>query len=123
MVGALSPTIHLGDFYLTPEIALLIDNAFAYAVGPKGRFRLTLVRIEQMTSGCYDFIFKSDRNIGFQAGQYLDWTLDVHNPDDRGNRRSPSRRLRPRTKCVSASSSTPVRVPSSDRWRPCSRAT
>jgi ferredoxin-NADP reductase/Na+-translocating ferredoxin:NAD+ oxidoreductase RnfD subunit len=88
IVGALcSPNIHLGDFYLTPEIALLIGNVFAYAVGPKGRFRLTLVRIEQMTSGCYDFIFKSDRKIGFQAGQYLDWTLDVRNPDDRGNRR------------------------------------
>jgi hypothetical protein len=59
-VGALcSPNIHLGDFYLTPEIALRIGNVFAYAIGPKGRFRLTLVRIEQMTSGCYDFIFKS----------------------------------------------------------------
>jgi ferredoxin-NADP reductase len=47
-----------------------------------------VVRIEKMTSGCYDFIFKPDRKLDFQPGQYLDWTLDVRNPDDRGNRRT-----------------------------------
>jgi glycine betaine catabolism B len=88
IVGALcSPSIHLGDFYLTPEIALLVGNVFAYAVSPKGRFKLTLVRIEKMTSGCYDFIFRPDRKLDFRPGQYLDWTLDVRKPDDRGNRR------------------------------------
>jgi ferredoxin-NADP reductase len=45
------------------------------------------VRIEKMASGCYDFVFKSDRKLNFQPGQYLDWTLDVRNPDNRGNRR------------------------------------
>jgi glycine betaine catabolism B len=40
-----------------------------------------------MASGCYDFVFKPDRKLVFQPGQYLDWTLDVRNPDDRGNRR------------------------------------
>jgi len=88
MVGALcSPNLHLGDFYLTPEIALLLGNLLAYAVTPKGRFRLTLVRIEQLTAGCHDFIFKPDRKLDFRPGQYLDWTLDVCKPDDRGNRR------------------------------------
>jgi glycine betaine catabolism B len=88
MIGALSsPNIHIGSFYLTPEIAFLFGNAFAYAVNPKGRFKFTLVRIEQMASGCYDFVFKPDRKLVFQPGQYLDWTLDVRNPDDRGNRR------------------------------------
>jgi glycine betaine catabolism B len=89
IVGTLcSPNIHLGELYLTPEIALLVGNVFAYAVSPKGRFKLTLVRIEKMTSGCYDFIFRPDRKLDFQPGQYLDWTLDVRNPDDRGNRRT-----------------------------------
>jgi glycine betaine catabolism B len=88
MIGALSsPNIHIGSFYLTPEIAFLFGNAFAYAVNPKGRFKLTLVRIERMTSGCYDFIFRPDRKLDFRPGQYLDWTLDVAKPDDRGNRR------------------------------------
>ena len=40
---------------------------FAYAVSPKGRFKLTLVRIEKMTSGCYDFVFKPDRKLDFQT--------------------------------------------------------
>lgn len=89
IVGALSsPNVHVGDFYLTPEIAFLVGNAFVYAVSPKGRFKLTLERIEKMASGCYDFVFKSDRKLAFQPGQYLDWTLDVRNPDDRGNRRT-----------------------------------
>jgi ferredoxin-NADP reductase/Na+-translocating ferredoxin:NAD+ oxidoreductase RnfD subunit len=88
MVGALcAPNLHLGEFYLTPEIALLLGNVLAYAVSPKGRFRLTLVRIEQLTSGAHDFIFKPDRKLDFEPGQYLDWTLAVRKPDDRGNRR------------------------------------
>jgi ferredoxin-NADP reductase len=88
IVGFLSnPSIHVGEFYFTPEIAFLIGNAFAYAVSPRGRFKLTLLRIEKMASGCYDFVFNSDRKLVFEAGQYLDWTLDVRTPDDRGNRR------------------------------------
>jgi ferredoxin-NADP reductase/Na+-translocating ferredoxin:NAD+ oxidoreductase RnfD subunit len=88
IIGALSsPNIHIGDFYLTPEIAFLAGNIFAYAVGPKGRFKLTLLRIEEVASGCYDFVFQPDRKLTFQAGQYLDWTLGVSNPDNRGNRR------------------------------------
>jgi glycine betaine catabolism B len=88
MVGALCcPNLHVGATYLTPEIALLLGNAFAYAVSPKGRFKLTLVRIEQMTSECVDFVFKPDRKLDFRPGQYLDWTLAVTKPDARGNRR------------------------------------
>jgi glycine betaine catabolism B len=88
IVGALSsPNIHVGEFYFTPEIAFLAGNVFAYAVSPKGRFKLTLVRIEKMASGCYDFVFKPDRKPVFKAGQYLDWTLNVRSADNRGNRR------------------------------------
>ena len=88
IVGALcSPNLHLGTFYFTPEIALLIGNAFAYAVGPKGRFKLTLVRSEKITPGCYDFLFKAERALSFKPGQYLDWTLGVEQSDSRGNRR------------------------------------
>jgi glycine betaine catabolism B len=88
IIGLLStPNIHVGDFYFTPEIAFLAGNVFAYAVSPKGRFKLTLLRIEKIAAGCYDFVFQSDHKPIFKAGQYLDWTLGVGNPDDRGNRR------------------------------------
>ena len=89
IVGLFScPNIHIGEFYFTPEAAFLIGNIFAYLVSPKGRFKFTLVRVEKMASGCYDFVFNSDRKPVFKAGQYLDWTLNVRNPDNRGNRRS-----------------------------------
>lgn len=88
IVGGLScPNVHFGDFYPTPEMAFLAGNLFAWLAGPKGRFALTLLRIEQAAAGCYDFIFRPDRAFAFQPGQYLDWTLHVANPDDRGNRR------------------------------------
>jgi ferredoxin-NADP reductase/Na+-translocating ferredoxin:NAD+ oxidoreductase RnfD subunit len=88
IVGALSsPNVHIMDYYFAPEIAFLIGNSFAWAVSPKGRFKLTLVSVEEMAANCYDFIFTSNRKVGFRPGQYLDWTLDVADPDDRGNRR------------------------------------
>ena len=89
IVGALSaPTIHFGDFYLTPEIAFLVGNAYAYAASPKGRLKLTLLRVERTAADCYDFVFRPDRKIAYLPGQYLDWTLEVANPDARGNRRA-----------------------------------
>ncbi|RWM11920.1 MAG: hypothetical protein E5X80_23350 [Mesorhizobium sp.] len=88
MVGFLfAPNIHIGSFYFTPELALLAGNLFAYAVGPKGRFVLTLERIEQTAVDSYDFIFRSQRKLAFQAGQYLEWTLGLDRSDNRGNRR------------------------------------
>jgi len=88
LVGFLfAPNVHLGSFYLTPELALLIGNLFAFAVGPRQRFVLTLERIERAATDTYDFIFSSPPSLAFQAGQYLEWTLPFAHPDNRGNRR------------------------------------
>ncbi len=88
VVGVLSsPSIHVGEFYLTPELAFLVGNVLAYVVSPKGRFKLTLLRVEEIASGCYNFVFSPNRKLVFQAGQYLDWTIDVSKSDNRGNRR------------------------------------
>jgi glycine betaine catabolism B len=89
LIGALSsPVVHFGGFYLTPEIAFLVGNAFAFAMNPEGRFKFTLMRIEQISVDSFEFVLRSDRKVDFRPGQYLDWTLDVANPDDRGNRRA-----------------------------------
>ncbi|MDE2445243.1 MAG: hypothetical protein KGO94_03630 [Alphaproteobacteria bacterium] len=89
IVGALSsPAIHFGDFYFTPELAFLVGNVYAWFVSPKFRFKLTLERIEKKAQGCYDYVFSSNRPVVFEAGQYLDWTMGVRSPDNRGNRRS-----------------------------------
>ena len=88
LVGFLSaPNVHIGSFYFTPEIALLIGNLFTWVVSPKGRLLLTLERIEKSAADAYDFVFSSDRRLAFQPGQYLEWTLGLAHPDDRGNRR------------------------------------
>jgi ferredoxin-NADP reductase len=87
-VGFLSsPSLHIGGFYITPELALLAGNLYAFAAGPRGRYKLTLLRIERTAAGCYDFVFRPDRMPPFRPGQYLDWTLDVPSADSRGNRR------------------------------------
>jgi glycine betaine catabolism B len=89
IVGALStPNIHIGEFYLTPEMAFLVGNLFAWIVSPKFRFKLTLDRIEKQAAGCFDYVFRTNRAVQFEAGQYLDWTMNVRSPDNRGNRRS-----------------------------------
>ncbi len=88
LVGLLfAPNIHLGSFYFSPELALLIGNVFAYAVSPKGRFMLTLLEKKEIAAGTYELIFSPDRPLAFRPGQYLEWTL-AHSPSDaRGNRR------------------------------------
>jgi glycine betaine catabolism B len=88
VVGGLSAAnVHVGAFYFTPEVAFLAGNALAFAMSPQPRVKLTLIRIEKMAQGCFDYVFAPDRQMAFAAGQYLDWTLDVRHPDDRGNRR------------------------------------
>lgn len=88
LVGVLfAPNIHFGTFYLTPELALLIGNVFAFVVSPKGRHMMTLESIEQAAADTYDFVFRPHRKLAFQAGQYLEWTLPLDAADSRGNRR------------------------------------
>lgn len=72
---------------MTPELALLVGNLFAYVVSPKGRHMFTLAAVEQPAKDVYDFIFSYERAFPFAPGQYLEWTLGHHYPDDRGNRR------------------------------------
>lgn len=81
------PAIHIGSFYFTPELALIIGNVFSYLTSPKGRFMLTLQSVKKIASDAYDFIFIPDRRFSFSPGQYLEWTLSHRFSDDRGNRR------------------------------------
>ncbi len=83
-----APAMHIGSFYFTPELALLLGNAFVYAVSPKGRLMLTLVRRNELAPGTFEFIFRSNRKLAFAPGQYLEWTLpEGAHTDTRGNRR------------------------------------
>lgn len=88
LVGFLfAPNIHIGTFYMTPEMALLAGNIFAYIVSPKGRHMLRLAGIEQAAADVYDFVFTPERTFSWRPGQYLEWTLGHKFADNRGNRR------------------------------------
>jgi ferredoxin-NADP reductase/Na+-translocating ferredoxin:NAD+ oxidoreductase RnfD subunit len=71
----------------TPEFALLLGNLCSFAVSPKGRFMLTLKKIERTSDTTSDFVFESDRRLVFAPGQYMEWTLPHRKSDTRGVRR------------------------------------
>lgn len=88
LVGLLfTPQFHLGDFYTTPEIAILVGNVFAFLVSPKTTLVLRLKQKIQIAPDIYDFIFSPSRKFAFAPGQYMEWTLGHVAPDSRGNRR------------------------------------
>ena len=88
VVGFLfAPFLHVGRFYSTPELALLVGNAISYLMSPKGRYLLQLRAKRQLGPDIYEFRFTGARNLRFRPGQYLEWTLRHSRPDSRGNRR------------------------------------
>lgn len=88
LVGLMfAPAFHIGAFYTTPEIALLVGNLFSYLVSPKNRQVLRLKAKRQISPRAFEFIFGVNRKLAFAPGQYMEWTLGHDEPDSRGNRR------------------------------------
>jgi ferredoxin-NADP reductase/Na+-translocating ferredoxin:NAD+ oxidoreductase RnfD subunit len=81
------PDIHIGVWYTTPEMALLMGNIYAYVVSPKDKMVLSLREKIAYSSDIMDFVFTAPRQMKFIAGQYMEWTLPHDKPDSRGNRR------------------------------------
>lgn len=88
IVGFLfAPQIHIGDFYTTPESALVIGNVFSYFVSPKENLVLYLEKKIHFGPNMAEFIFKPAKKFRFRPGQYMEWTLPHSHIDFRGNRR------------------------------------
>jgi ferredoxin-NADP reductase/Na+-translocating ferredoxin:NAD+ oxidoreductase RnfD subunit len=81
------PQLHLGSWYTTPEIALVIGNIFAYIVNPKIKPFLHLVKKIPMGPSTYDFVLRPTQPLKFVPGQYMEFTLPHDQPDNRGVRR------------------------------------
>lgn len=81
------PHLHIGSFYTSPELALVVGNIYAYFTSPNSRRVLTLVETKHIAENVYDFVFRPDKPMTFNAGQYLEWTLGHEKSDGRGNRR------------------------------------
>lgn len=89
LVGLLfSPHIHLGSYYSTPEIALVIGNIFSYLVSPKIKLYLHPQEKVHYGEDIIDFVFTpTTGRVNFAPGQYFEWTLPHEDTDSRGNRR------------------------------------
>ncbi len=88
IVGFLfAPQLHLGGVFVTPELAILLGNVYAFIVSPKSRLLLRVKERNRLTPDTYEFVFAAPPRFKFRPGQYMEWTLGHDKPDDRGNRR------------------------------------
>ncbi len=53
----------------------------------KMKFKLLLNKKEEFSEDVYGFWFKSEEELRFKPGQFLEWTLEHKNPDSRGEKR------------------------------------
>jgi len=83
----LPPQVHIFNYYTTPEVALIIGNAFSYLVSPKTKLFPILKQKIRIASDTADFVFSPGRKFAYEPGQYLEWTLQHNKTDSRGSRR------------------------------------
>src|SRR5262249_30713973 len=83
----LSPSLHFGRLYSTPELALLVGNGLSYLMSRRATYLLKLRTTTQLAPDIYEFRFNGAARLRFRPGQYLEWTLRHSQPDSRGNRR------------------------------------
>ncbi len=88
IVGVLvAPQFHVGHYYTTPEVALVIGNLFAYLVSPKTKLFPVLREKLKVARDTAEFVFIPDRRLAYLPGQYMEWTLPHEHADSRGSRR------------------------------------
>ncbi|HUY85035.1 MAG TPA: RnfABCDGE type electron transport complex subunit D [Candidatus Dormibacteraeota bacterium] len=88
LAGALfSPQIHLFGIYSTPELVLVISNAFSYIISPKVKLIPKLTQKVSWGPAVKDFVFTPEHKFKYKPGQYMEWTLPHDQPDNRGSRR------------------------------------
>lgn len=89
IVGFLaSAQLSWGSFLVTPELALIIGNIFAFFYGQRAGIRLKLVGRRQLSRDQVEYRFESNHVLYYQAGQYMELQLPHIHADARGVRRS-----------------------------------
>lgn len=88
LVGMLlGSNLHVGPLFTTPELSLVLGNIFSFLFSPKEKLILSLQGKIKHSEVLYDFVFKLDQELHYQAGQFMEWTLPPKQLDSRGNRR------------------------------------
>ncbi|GAA2245232.1 FAD-dependent oxidoreductase [Herbiconiux moechotypicola] len=77
----------IGPVYSSPEIALVIGNAVAFAFGQRRAVRLRFLGSRELTPTSAAFDFAPAAPLRFRAGQYVELTLPHAKADARGTRR------------------------------------
>ncbi|WP_440711612.1 FAD-dependent oxidoreductase [Herbiconiux sp. YIM B11900] len=77
----------IGPVYSSPEIALVVGNAVAFAFGQRRSIRLRYHGVRDLTPTAASFDFEPLAPLRFRAGQYLELTLPHKGTDSRGSRR------------------------------------
>lgn len=88
IVGAImAPQVHIGNYYSTPEVALIIGNIYAFLGGNRVKLFPTLFRKYKIAEDTAEFAFTVDRKFNYKPGQYMEFTLPHQSADSRGVRR------------------------------------
>ena len=88
LVGFLSSTTLFSPFFaMTPELALVFGNVFAYSYRIRQKLYLELLEKRQIAVDTWEFVFNKPTGFTFAAGQYLEWMLPHAGADSRGVRR------------------------------------
>ena len=83
----LAPLFHIGHFYSTPEVSLLIGNLFAFLVSNKDKLFPILTKKRLVAKDTAEFVFAPERALSYKPGQYMEFTLPHTKTDSRGSRR------------------------------------
>lgn len=74
--------------YLYYCLSLLVNRfTFKHFVCYIGGMKLVLIDKKQLTKDVFTFVFKSEKELSWQAGQYLIYNLEHKNPDLKGKMR------------------------------------
>ncbi len=88
LVGVLSSTAIFAPYIaMTPELALVAGNCFAYGFRSRQKLILPLIEKREIATGVWEFVFKKPDSFTFKPGQYLEWMLPHRPTDSRGLRR------------------------------------
>jgi glycine betaine catabolism B len=77
----------VGPVYASPEFALVIGNVVSYLISRKAQYILTLESKNEIAKDVFEFAFRPDQKVSYEAGQYMEWTIKSNKDDLRGNRR------------------------------------
>ena len=78
---------NLGFVANSPELALLVGNALAFAAGQRGRILLRFRGSRPLTPTTTEFSFQPERPLRFTPGQYIELNLPHGKADHKGRRR------------------------------------